>query len=37
MDKNGRLLETEDKFNLTLLINDRNDAIFCRTKNKKIW
>ena len=35
MDQNGRPLEIEDKFNLTLLIN-RNDVIFYRTKNKKI-
>ena len=35
-DQNGRPLEIEDKVNLTLLINNRNDSIFYSTKNKKI-
>ena len=36
MDKNGRPSEIEDEVNLTCLIINRNDAVFYRTKNKKI-
>ena len=36
MDQNGRPLEIEGKVNLTLLLINRNDASFYRTKNKKI-
>ena len=35
-DENDRSLEKEDKLNLTLLIDKWNEAIFYRTKNKKI-
>ena len=35
-NQNGRPLEIEDKVNLTLLLINRNDAIFYRTKNNKI-
>ena len=35
-DQNGRTLEIEAKVNLTLLINKYNNAIFYRTRNKKI-
>ena len=36
MDQNGRPLEIEGKVNLTLLLINRNDTSFYRTKNKKI-
>ena len=36
MDQNGTPLKIEDKVNLTLLIINRNDTLFYRTKNKKI-
>ena len=36
-NQNGRPLQTEDKVNLTFLILiDRNDKLFYRTKNKEI-
>ena len=36
-DQNGRPLEIEDKVNLTfMLLTNRNDTLFYRTKNKKI-
>ena len=36
MDQNSWPLEIENKVNVTLLIN-KDDAIFYRTKNKKIF
>ena len=35
-DQNFRPSEVEDKVNLTLLISNRNNVLFYRTKNKKI-
>ena len=36
-DQNGRPLEIEDKNDLTLLIKNRDDKLFYRSKNNKIW
>ena len=36
-DQNGRTLEIEGKVNLTLFIISRNDAMFYRAKNDKIY
>ena len=36
-DQNSRLLEIEDKVNLTLVIKNRHGMLFYRTNNKKIY